>query len=155
MYVGPKEPPITPVQTELDFDKIAIIKEFAANSYDHVQLYDLPVLDYDDCGFNLENPVTKEFEVEDFLSDYVKNATDFLNFPGIVSPVLTELGVRVEILTDDMAESDALKNVRNETSGEMELFVMPFDVWTPSGASQIVIGSAIFVISSMALALLN
>ena len=139
----------------MEFDLINDLQPFARNVYDDVQLYDLPVLDYDDCGFNMENEVTKEIEVEDFLSDYVKNATDFLNFPGFVSPVLTELGVRVEILTDDMAESDALKNVRNETSGEMELFVMPFEVWTPSGASQIVIGSAIFGISSMALALLN
>ena len=59
------------------------------------------------------------------MSSKIKNASEYFNTPGIISPVLRDMGVKVEILTDDMANSEDLK-IEND-AGEMVLFVEPFD----------------------------
>ena len=99
-----------------------------------------------------EGDVLEQPETIDHLSSIVSNATEFLNLPGIRSPILEELGVRVEILTDDMAASDALKTFKNETNGNLELFVKPMDTEVDIlGANQLVLGFAFFAFSFMVL----
>ena len=83
-----------------------------------------------------------------FMSSKVKNAAQLINLDGIISPVLKEMGVKLEILTDDMANSEDLM-IENE-AGEKQLFVEPFDA---SSAIQL-FGSLLFF-STMTLAILQ
>ena len=99
--------------------------------------------------------VLEEPETIPFLSDIAKNATDFLNLPGIISPLLTELGVRIEIITDDMAASEGLKTLVNGENGEKELFVKPVQVNELGSGGKLVFSCAFFALSTMAFALLN
>ena len=115
LYYGPKGP----TKDELD----AFGDDEKDKVYDKVQIFQKPSLRHDACGFidadGPDDSKTGEPEIIPFLSDLVNNAEEFLNLEGIGPPVLDDLGVRVVILTDDMAEQ--LKGV--EADDEEGLFV--------------------------------
>ena len=46
-----------------------------------------------------------------YMSNMVKSAEEMLNTKGFISPLLKDNGIKVKILTDDMANSDSLKIV--------------------------------------------
>ena len=54
------------------------------------------------------------------MSNLVSNAEEMLNTKGFISPYFLDYGIKVRILTDDMAASDSLKIV-NE-NGEKVMF---------------------------------
>ena len=102
MYYGTHGPTLE----ELEDMKNAGIKE--DTFYDEVQIFDKPnyvfekcaFLDWDIDGTSLtpDVPVTVPY-----LSNYINNAEDLLNLPGIVNPLLEQYGVYIQVLTDDMA----------------------------------------------------
>lgn len=59
------------------------------------------------------------------MSDMVKNAEEMLNTKGFISPLLADNGMKVRILTDDMARSESLKIV-NE-NGDKEMFTKYYE----------------------------
>ena len=141
LYYGPAPPP----EKEL--------KEKGKSAFDEVDLWEKPPLAFDACAFidvdGADDSKTGAPEQIPFMSDLVSDATAFLNLQGIGSPVLQSMGVDVAILTDDMAASESLK-VENE-NGELELFVKPLEASITGG--QLVVGSALVALSTMALAL--
>ena len=60
-----------------------------------------------------------------YMSNMVKSAEEMLNTKGFISPLLKDNGIKVKILTDDMANSDSLKIVNQ--NGEKELFAKMYE----------------------------
>ena len=90
-------------------------------AWDSVQLWNYPNPNFEGCGFvDLDGGDHGDGEEVPYMSDMVKNAEEMLNTKGFISPYLADYGMKVRILTDDMARSDSLKII-NE-NGEKEMF---------------------------------
>ena len=90
-------------------------------AWNEVQLWNYPNQNFEGCGFvDLDGGDHGDGEEVPYMSDMVKNAEEMLNTKGFISPLLADNGMKVRILTDDMARSESLKIV-NE-NGDKEMF---------------------------------
>ena len=83
------------------------------------------------------------------MSTIVKNANQYFNTPGIISPIMAELGVEIMILRDDMKNSEVLQTGPEDENGKKTLFVKTYQY---TGNANYLVGS-VLALSTVALSL--
>ena len=105
---------------------------------------------FDKCGFITPEtgPLDEDEEVA-FMSTIVKNANEYFNTDGIISPIMKDLGVEIMILRDDMKESEVLYTGPEDENGKKTLFTKPYEY---AGNANYLVGS-VLALSTVALSL--